>query len=248
MNYSELNFACISCVFARCFGSLVLLPLGSGFSSYSRQFIIAVLETVFIIWGVRVDANLDFINIISEFVIGVLISLPTVLVLEGAISFGSLIDTGRGQNQASLYEPVRNLQLNIMGLLYSNYCFVIALSSGLLLQLIVVVEKSIHVLPLNKVELYSLFRQSNEILNFIGLYLAGTLSCFIVFASLYLVIDIAMSFIAKAAHSIGLESEIFQLKTYSSFFLLIVLLEFDVQFVMTEIMRPDLYLLTLNPG
>jgi flagellar biosynthesis protein FliR len=82
--------------FARVFGALVFLPLDHlGFTKK-----ISLAATISVCLGPKAEANL-----LCEFLLGVFIAIPVVLIMDSLVSAAELFDTARGQTIDVMYAP-----------------------------------------------------------------------------------------------------------------------------------------------
>lgn len=241
-----LSASAIMYLFTRCLGSIALLPIGHSFSNYARQMSLAIVGAIYLFPSVNFVGPISICQLGIEFLIGVIVGLPAALLIELAQSYGNMIDTGRGQNFASMYDAIRSTQSNVTGILLSNFVLALLITSGLLVQLLSSVALSCKSLPIGGVGLSHLSDQGQRIIYFLSSVIAGTFSSFIIFAALFLLVDLGVSAISKVLAQAGLNSESFQLKTFAALLLMIALLKLDLGSSLAVLAEPCLDLIELR--
>ena len=109
--------------FSRSFGLLAMLPFPSGLSSIAlRGSISLILSAVYVLESAPIE-NIYISSIISEFFIGAIIALPARLVIVALETWGELLDSGRGQTIASVYNPMSESPGSQSSFLFSSFAW-----------------------------------------------------------------------------------------------------------------------------
>lgn len=211
--------------FARCLGFVAMLP----FDAFSRQaiskFLIASIFAIFLRLTFEATEGGYQGYLWVEPLVGVLISIPIILILEIASMLGELIDQGRGQTIGSFYDPAlgvpqstlsRLFRWSVWGLILQT-C-VIEISLGYLLQ-------SFKEIPSSVIDLQALTKLAYISLSFFVDLLNSGIMIYIPFAVLFLLVDYSIGVLGKVAPQVSLQAEAFQIKSFLAFSILLFILE-----------------------
>ena len=218
---AQVTFSLYLIPFFRAFGVLILLPFGeSVWMSLPARVIVAICMAT--LAGGIPFAEGSFLPLIvgRELGIGMVCAIPLSMVIAGAGIFGDLFDTSRGQNVATLYDPLHETQDSAVAVLAKNITWVHLLLLGVFERILVNYFDSFQKFSItSKVDLV---QSAHTLLLFLGSSCSEIFLLFLPWATLFLLIELCLAFFARAIPNISLSSESFQLKSYLGFFLLSV--------------------------
>jgi flagellar biosynthesis protein FliR len=96
-------------VAARIFGVLVTLPIGDGLQLLPRLFI-AICFALPLASSLPVVPFESLFGLLADFVIGVVVAVPSRVMAEVGAMFGEIVDTARGQTIGSVLDPLQGQQ------------------------------------------------------------------------------------------------------------------------------------------
>ena len=229
-----------SLLFMRGLGVIALLPFGRTIVGTSQRTFLAAGLAILFFDPLALPQSVTPAGLLAEFVIGVLISVPAVMVISCVSMCGELIDSGRGQTIGLLYSPLSGHGASSTSMLGSVGIWAFLLFFGILETLMSGLVSSIALLPLGSFAFTELDIIGRNLLAVIEPILSLTFSFYFPFAILFLVIDLGFGFVAKLTPQANPYSEAIQLKTYVAFAMLALLTRYDLGFSMSSLALPEL--------
>jgi flagellar biosynthesis protein FliR len=219
---SALSLISITSVAARIFGVLVLLPFGDALNTVPRLFIAFLLAVA--LGPIETDAlQWSAISFVSDFIIGLLIASPILILTESAEMFGELIDTARGQTIGSIIDPLNGQQSSDMATFSRLVVVNLAVYLGALDRGVTAVAESYKLLPGDNLfaSRLSLIELAVNGASMVGVALRFSAAWMVA----YLITDIATALLAKVSSGQNFTSSGTVVKMALTFILLLSLLE-----------------------
>ena len=238
MNLEPEVLRAIPAIFMRVLGMISLLPLGTSAFHFNRHLLLALAISVFLAPSYPISEACSIYQLCIEFALGVVMTLPCSLMLDATQMFGNLIDTGRGQNLSVIYDPVKGNSSNALGILFSNYTFALLVTGGLFTIIVSAADQSLVIMPIAKLTHINFGSQGQVILQIIAQIISATFSFFLILAVLYVLIDCGILLLGRVLIFHGFVSETFQLKSFSVFVVLVLLIELDLGRVLLDVSLP----------
>ena len=236
---SQLNISYFIALLFRSLGSIALLPLGTdGIYSVGQKFMFSA-----IIAGLLYHTSAIEISLISypfEFIIGVLVSLPCAMVIQGSALWGELFDTGRGQNIAQIYDPISQTSQSQISIVLKNYSWTILLFLGIFEEIIYSLFLSIKIFSPGTLFQSSFIQIGKDALRISTSTLAGAVTAFIWLSVIFLTVEILFGLIGKLLPNVSLTGESFLIKTTLAFLILSQLAGHGLNNSLFEISKPRL--------
>lgn len=132
---------------ARCFGTLLALPLGDGVGVLPRLFVSVGLAAL-LQGGARVEGSLHGGACALEFLIGFLMAAPIRAVVDVSEMVGELIDTARGQTISAVNDPLNGVGASDLAVVGKLGATVAVLWSGAPEALLMSMRETFAALPL----------------------------------------------------------------------------------------------------
>jgi len=214
--------------FFRALGVIVVLPIGDKLSGIVQKVMLAAGLALLTAGSIGETHSSGIFGALGEFLIGFVISLPLALAVSAAKMWGELFDAGRGQTIGSMYDPVNGSSLSSMAFLSKHYVWVLLLITGTLDRTILSYYESFSIIGAGGFTISNLTIFSQAIMIMLGYTLVGLISFYLVFASLFLLVDCFVGLISKSVPQVSFFSESFQVKTYLGFALILYVHQFDV--------------------
>lgn len=199
-------------VFMRCFGLLVLIPLGDSTAVHRRAGLAAGL-TFFICGEIPNTGECSIVSLIIEFIIGLFLALPAAVTISLAASFGELFDTQRGQMIGSVYDPLSSEVSSSSSVLFSNLSWAVLCSVGFLETILAAVIRSFSILTPGSGSVTTLSEISLAMFKLLIFTFTGCITTFLPVALLFLLIDSGLALISKSVPHLSLLSEATQIKS-----------------------------------
>ena len=232
--------------FSRSFGLLAMLPFSGGLSSVTlRGSISLMLALTYALESGSIE-SISIAGIISEFFIGAIIALPARLVIVAMETWGELLDSGRGQTIASIYNPMSESPGSQSSFLLSSFTWAVLVYYSFLPILIKSFYKSFDIIGLSKSSFGGLEQQAYGVLISIGILLQSAIIHYLPIAVMFFVFDVLVGFCSKALNNSHFYSENFQAKTYLSLILMICILGTDLPSLLLLAAEPRLEFLSIN--
>ncbi len=234
-------------IFLRIMGAMILLPFSHSLSNIGKIFAFSFCLSFFFISSFTGTVDFSWSNLIFEFGIGLLISIPSAITIDAIKSLGELFDNQRGVSFAAVYDPNTNLQSSVMSHLSSNFCTVILISAGLLENILVAIKSSILIFPLYSFSASSLSGTAINVISLISHFCSAMFQAFLLCALVFVLVDIASVFLSKVLNQTGLNSEVFLVKTLLGFLILFFLLNADLSYSLMSMAGPNLQIVSVVP-
>lgn len=206
--------------YCRALGLLSLLPFGESFGGAATRLILAAgLCAPFpqdaalqgLAWGGAERFAL-------EFLLGAVLAVPLALVVEGALAFGELVDTVRGQTIAAIFDPLHG-QVSTLGALNRYGAWAIMVGSGALCQMLGAYRVSLALIPSDLVNIETLGPLLEVVGQAAGLTLMNVLTAVTPLAMLGVVVECGLGWIERMIPHFQFSQERFLLKCGLLFFL-----------------------------
>lgn len=223
VNYKELLQTLVP-IFIRALGVFAFLPFGSDLSGVLQKFTLALALSIFVILKAPFFPAADLIALPFEFLIGICLVIPALLMIELAAMFGELFDVGRGQTIAQVYDPLSFTQASLMSQFSRYFIIALLLVSGLLEKIWCAFDASFEVVKPGGYPLSALPQLGAALLAIEFQFLKGMFSAFLPIGLGFLTIEFCFGIVAKALPQVNLPSEPFQVKALFSFLFLLVIL------------------------
>ncbi len=214
--------------FFRALGLLYILPFGEGYLNAATKLAIAVGMALFIQPELPAAGPLYPISYMSEFLIGICIGLPTALTISAFSMWGELMDTARGQNISYILDPLSNIQSPLLGVFMNNLAWSSAVLLGVLELNLVGYVRSFNIIAAGGFEIFNLTTIASQMLKFLGISISALLLFHLPVALLFLMIELALGYIAKVIPRSSFAAESFQIKSYLGLLMIVLLLQLDV--------------------
>lgn len=229
-------------IFCRALGLFAFLPFGSELTGVALRFVLAAGLAV--IFGTNLQTS-DFVvhGLLIEFLIGILISLPLILILNLAESFGELIDNGRGQTIAQNYDPISNNSISHLAIFSKNFVLAYLFIAGNLDLNIAAFKESLSLVPIYKYANLNFQILGSKLLVYLTASLDGLLSTSLIFLATFLLIEFAIGIIGKLVPNVSLTTENYLCKSFAAFMLILMLLGFKLETGLFELARPNFKLI-----
>lgn len=211
----------------RALGLVAILPFGDGLMLVTRSAMAFGLSLLCIDVVPPTSTGLDPAAVLLQFGVGIALGLPAAIVTECLAIAGELIDNGRGQNQANVYEPLHNQTVSYLALFGKHFTWYVLLALGVLPALVGNFVRSFAVIPVTA-GFTTMAPISMEALLFLTEALGSTFLLILPFATLFLLIEIAAGFVSKGSSRSGLSGEVFLVKSTLAFLLLLAIQQFDL--------------------
>lgn len=179
--------------FSLSFGFLIFLPLGES-SAWPSRLIFSCVLAFILMWHMQITEHSFVIQIGERFLIGIVLSLPVALMVEYAGSLGELIDTGRGQMIAQIYDPVLNTTISSLAIALKWGYWCLLLTSGVLCQSVILLAGAG-----NALSCYSTYGFQQVLL--IGI---SVLSVSALFSASFLAMDAGLAVVSRIGKSVPL--------------------------------------------
>ncbi|RIL06211.1 MAG: hypothetical protein DCC75_11030 [Proteobacteria bacterium] len=204
--------------FARALGMSIALPFEISVLGLSQRF---VLSAGFALLALNPSSAGAFstsqfealLNLAANFVVGIMLGLPLLLLLQGAKLVGEMLDIGRGQNIAHAYDPITHNSETFSDQLLHALFWAAIVWSGALQVMFAVYYQSLQVIG-STGQMRDFLSQSWEwcaTLVTTWLNFGFKLVCPLLFG--YLLVDLAAALINKMLPQVSLFSESFQIKS-----------------------------------
>lgn len=215
-------------VFFRALGIVAFLPLGLDMSGLMKKFTLACGLSLYVMNASHQLATLEWQALPLEFLIGLVIAFPALMLVEAGGMFGELFEVGRGQNIAQLYDPLSFTQSAIMAQFGRYFVIATIVAAGLLERTLFAFEKTLQIIPPTTFASTGLQRLAMDLISLEANYICGMFQSFLPIALTFWVVDVSMGLIGKALPQVGLQSESFQIKSLLGFLSLLGLLSFQL--------------------
>lgn len=226
-----------SALFLRAIGLLILLPLGgAGVGHLMRASLALCLAIVFFepLKGSAIGIN----DLVFEFFIGMLIGLPTALVVGAAAMWAELVDSGRGQSVSLLYDPLSGQTSNASTSLARYAVWASILVLGVLEQLIGAYAASLDSFVVGASVALPWDVLGEEYLKVLMPILTQTFQLYLPFGIVFLFVDFGFGVIGKLVPQLNPFGETFLLKTLASIAIVVLISRSDLPFSLFEMATP----------
>lgn len=211
-------------VFVRCVGAVSLLPLDGGLAGILQRGVLAAVLAIFLMGVITGGTDWQAAELVLEFLVGLIVSLPAALVPASMAMALETVDTARGQNASELYDPVNGHNTAVSGMIGRYLGWAVLFSSGVALHQCAMLCATFAVVPpgdagrlLTAATGIELLRWITALLVDFSLWLAPLLMLFVG-------IDLILGVLGKLLPGVSLQGEGLLLKTAVTLSLSFVLL------------------------
>lgn len=203
----------------RALGLVALLPFGASLSGLGGRLAVAVGLGALSLGNGGEVGPVSVLGVLVEFVIGLALALPAVLVLEMSAFVAEVVEAGRGQTIARFYSPfIFDFETSLSALARALVWAYLSMS-GILCHLVVVYMRSFTSIPYSvttnparwSVSVVSPW--SMGALSQMAQMLRGALGVAIPFSILFFLVEVCCGFIAKVIPQANLLGESFLFKS-----------------------------------
>ena len=131
---NEQSLTIFPYVFCRSCGLLAVLPLLELERNWAGRLLLAGIFSLSLCLTCKVDltqaAEMGALQLVAEAGLGALIGLPVAFFVSAAVLAGELIDAGRGQTIAQVYDPFSGAQSSLLATVFGQYSFAFVLAAG----------------------------------------------------------------------------------------------------------------------
>ncbi|MGI6525731.1 MAG: flagellar biosynthetic protein FliR [Bdellovibrionota bacterium] len=222
------SFHFLALLFMRASALAAFLPLGSGVGGIVKKSTLALFLTLLsipVFNSNEVIGDLSALNVFLEVVLGSIMALPVMLSIEVATFLTELLDTGRGQQMAAIYDPLSNTQRSILSVYARNLLITLFLIGGVGDNLLIFFISTVSIYAPGKIGFADFLQYSPQLLHDIIVYLNNCFLIYLPFGVLFLVCDWGFAIIGKILPTFNLSQEGFLIKSIALFTLLILLFE-----------------------
>ena len=234
----EAFLAAAAPVFLRAIGLVAILPLGDGIMLVTRTALALGLTLLYAGHVTVSPSGLTPFGAVFELLLGAVIGLPAALVTECVAMYGELVDNGRGQNQANVYDPLNNQTVSYLALIGKHFAWYALLALGILPSIVASFVESFSAIPTGGGEL--IVNAAMRVIVYCAEILGTTFVLFLPCAVLFLLVEIAAGCVSKVSTRAGLSGESFLVKTGAVFLLLLGLQHFNLLPSLGAAAQPDL--------
>ena len=201
-------------VFTRLLGLLVLLPFWSnGTHVVGKTLLAFVLGVGFRNYWPFIE-QFSILGLILEFTLGLIISLPVIIIVDLMLSVGEIFDAGRGQTIAAQYNPFGVVPESITALLFKNVFWAVLLFGGVFEQLLLYFAESlVSILP-GSLKSTQLLKTTNLLVEFVPQLCQVVFYRCIPLLIVFLAIDTLIAFLQLILPQVSLQAESFLAKTF----------------------------------
>lgn len=233
--------------FIRILGCLIILPFAHSISNIGKMFVFSFGLTLFFVTGNVQAAEYSSINILTEFLIGIVISLPIALTVDAVRSLGELFDSQRGLSFASSYDPNVNVQASVSSHLTSNYCITALIGAGILENLLFTIKKSFALIPLYSMNVAEMSDIAVNVIYFISFVCGAMFQSFLLCALIFMLVDVGSLFLSKALNQSAFHQEIFLVKSLLGLLLVVCVLKLNPGPAISTMASPNIKMLISTP-
>ncbi|NLF24902.1 MAG: flagellar biosynthetic protein FliR [Deltaproteobacteria bacterium] len=213
--------------FFRSLGVLALLPFGSVLESCLRRVMFALVLGALLASFAGGSSSDGLVALSANFLVGVLVGLPFAIAVEAGGMLGELFDSGRGQNLASFYDPLSDIQQSQLAVCSKLMVWATLLISGALERVVLTLKQSFAILPCSEDLLTRLPEIGMRLLIVLDFAFTGTVALFLPLALVFLLSDCLVGGLSKILPGANFYGDSFQLKSYVGLLLLVVLVHDD---------------------
>ncbi len=214
--------------FFRTAGFLAALPVGEKNSGFLPKIFISFLLALALTDYSAASNGLDAWQLPGDFLLGILFGLPLALLVSSAEMFGELVDSGRGQTIGAMYDPINGNSHAVFAILARHYVWIALLIAGTFDQLLTLLALTQSVVPPGGWSFATLSSSAEALSVLIYHYMNSLISFYLIFASVFFVVDAVLAVASKAVPRLSLFGESFQVKTLCALVLLYSLTKYDL--------------------
>lgn len=234
-----VNFAAATAVSIRCLGVISLLPLAQGAVSQLQRFSLSLLIAL-ALQGVVPAQSFSFWGLAGEFLIGIIIAVPTAIVLECAAIWGELLDWGRGQTMANLIDPLTHRSTAPTAMLLHWAIWIYVITAGGLELVLNGFAQSFQLVPAFALEVSMLPGIGQRLLVLIGQQLSGVFGIFLPLACIYLLVDFCVGILSKLLPQVSFTHESFISKSALALIFLCIVSQMQLEESLPTLIAPRL--------
>ena len=216
------HLSALAPLFCRVFGALALLPLEKGLSGLMLRFSLSSAGALFLSAIIKSPGGSSGLELLAEFALGALLSLPALLVCSSCAMLGEIFDVARGQNVAELYDPAGAKGSSLCAEFFERFAAVLLFSAGLFDRMLSVLAQSFTVIVKA-----AGWRPGQEgllqIVELIAMVLGQFCLFFLPLLLAFSLVDLVFGYAAKLLPQVSMQSEIMLAKSAAGFFLLMQL-------------------------
>mgnify|MGYP005716936325 CR=1 FL=1 len=230
-----------SAVFFRALGMFTLLPIGPA----TRKIWFSALLAFWVSGYVPYATQRSGFWVLTELLAGLSLALPLLLVISGGEMVGSLIDSGRGQNMARMYDMQEQTEHSIFATLLRYWVWAVVLQLGICEILMANFMESFEVIGAGHFPLSSLSTTGSGLVVLISRFFAVLLFVASPFAVIYLLVDLGFGFLGRLVPGVMLHGEASVLKSGLTLVVLYRLSDWGLEVSLLEFARAPLTSLEL---
>lgn len=238
MSLDFLNLL-LSC-FARALGMLAILPIATFFTGFFTRSTLAFILALICALDYKQQVDSTLLNIVLNFCVGVMLSMPARLVVVSFEAYGEFLDAGRGQTIAAVYNPMTESPSSQTSTILSSLSWSVLVYLGYLIILFQSYFQSFKILHPGINSFQFISNSATQIFLCLNLVVQASILHYLPLAAVFLGIDVIFAFCSKSLNNTHLYSENFQLKTYLSLLLLVFILNSDLDLSFFSIALPRL--------
>ncbi|MBN8548190.1 MAG: flagellar biosynthetic protein FliR [Deltaproteobacteria bacterium] len=213
--------------FFRSFALFAILPLGFDLVSIGCRICLALLAVVVLVPVSGVPPDISLEAAVGNIMIGIFLGLPCALLFHAAQWFGEAFDTLRGQTIGSVMDPFHS-SVSATSQLCGYAIWVCLLCSGVLVELLLALQRSFEICPDAALFVQSMQGVGNRLIVLLAKLLSGMMLACLPFAIVFVGLELCFGFLGKVLPGVSFTSESFQAKFCFGFALLAVVAETDL--------------------
>ncbi len=207
-------------LFFRLLGLLCLLPLaGEQLAFYTKLSLAAAFSLVFLPY-LSISEGCTVQHVCLEFILGMLLSIPLLLLVEGGSVLGELYDIGRGQTLATAYDSLSQVPQSVTATFARQYVWALLVLAGALTLLIKYFAQSLLLVPVGTAELSRLLNITVQLLPVISYLFNQVLLLFLPWLLVFFLIDLLLLVTGVLIPGLNVNCESMLLKSFAGLLLI----------------------------
>jgi flagellar biosynthetic protein FliR len=197
---------------------LVVLSIGGSSVGHTARVGLAFV-VVFSLIDRRTSPVLTWstISAAAELGLGLMLGLPSILVLQASRMWGEMFDTGRGQSLGAMYDPLSGTSSQVMSQCIGSWVTAALLLMGLLPNLILSLASSLLLIAPGTVTVQRIASLASVILNTVGTSLTFGMMIYLPLGLSFLIVDIFGGFVSRLLPRFAIHAESFAARTVVGF-------------------------------
>ncbi|MCB0338510.1 MAG: flagellar biosynthetic protein FliR [Bdellovibrionales bacterium] len=209
------------CLFVRASGFSAFLPISTSQKDVILRFGLAIGMAMAFYDPTPLEISATPIALCFEFLLGILVALPTYLLVQVMAGWGEIFDSARGQTIGRWYDPSGNgAGDSPTARLLEGASWAFLVLSGALIVMLSGFAESLLLFPVGAGSPDSAGDLGMQTVKLIIANLDQLFSLFLPVAALFFILDLLSGFLAKLLPNLSLSSETFQIKSILGLFLL----------------------------